>query len=212
LVARVRALRATAGLQGDTPTTVSADAGSCSHANAATAGDGIDLLIAAGRADLAARLAAAGMPFTNEAFGYDPAADAWVCPSGARLVRQVTPRGAPGRPANNRSHADPGACASCPLRLRCLRPGQAHRVLVVHRGRGAGALRLKFRQPGAQRRSARRKAIVAPVFGQLKEDRGFAGLSLRGFALARAEYLLACLAHNLGKLLSVCPLPTPAAA
>jgi transposase len=214
LVARVRALRTTAGLTAATPTTVSADAGYCSHANAAADGDGIDLLIATGRADPAARPAAAGAGFTNEAFGYDPATDTWVCPTGTPLGRQVTPLGrqvtppgAPGRPAKNRYHADPAACAPCPLRLRCLRPGQAHRVLVVHRGRGAGALRLKFRRPEARRRYARRKAIVEPVFGQLKEDRGFTTLGLRGLALARAEYLLACLAHNLGKLLRVCPLP-----
>ena len=52
--------------------------------------------------------------------------------------------------------------------------------------------------PEVRRRSARRKAIVTPVFGQLKEDRGFAALSL---ALATGEYLLTCLAHNLGQLL-----------
>ena len=69
------------------------------------------------------------------------------------------------------------------------------------------------RPPDARRRYARRKAIVEPVFGQVKEDRGFATLSLRGLLPARAEYLLACLAHNLGKLLRVCPLPpAPAAA
>ena len=69
-------------------------------------------------------------------------------------------------------------------------------------------MRHKLRRPDARRRYARRKAIVEPVFGQLKEDRGFTTVSLRGLALARAEYLLACLAHNLGKLLRVCPLPT----
>jgi hypothetical protein len=68
-------------------------------------------------------------------------------------------------------------------------------------------MRHKLRQPDARRRYARRKAIVEPVFGQLKEDRGFVGVSLRGLRLARAEYMLACLAHNLGKLLRVCPLP-----
>jgi transposase len=212
LVAQVRALRATAGLNGETPTTVSADAGYCSHANAAEDGDGIDLLIAAGREDPAARPATAGTLFTNEAFGYDPATDTWVCPTGAPLERQVTPPGATGRPAKNRYHAPPTACAACPLRGRCLRPGEAHRVLVVHRGRGAGALRLKFRQAAARRRYARRKAIVEPVFGQMKEDRGFTVLSLRGLTLAKAEYLLACLAHNLGKLLRVCRLPTSQAA
>jgi hypothetical protein len=68
-------------------------------------------------------------------------------------------------------------------------------------------MRYKMRQPINRRRYARRKVIVEPVFGQLKEDRGFATLSLRGLLLAKAEYLLACLAHNLGKLLRVCPLP-----
>ena len=66
------------------------------------------------------------------------------------------------------------------------------------------------------RRYARRKTIVEPVFGQLKEVRGFTTLSLRGLARAAGEYLLACLAHNFGKLLRVCPLPSarmaPAAA
>jgi hypothetical protein len=60
-------------------------------------------------------------------------------------------------------------------------------------------MRFKLRQPEARRRYARRKAIVEPVFGQLKENRGFTALSLRGLALATGEYLLACLAHNLGK-------------
>ena len=67
-----------------------------------------------------------------------------------------------------------------------------------------------MRQPAARRRYARRKAIAEPVFGQLKEDRGFAALSRRGRVLARAEDRLGCLAHNLGKLLRVCPLrPQP---
>ena len=64
-------------------------------------------------------------------------------------------------------------------------------------------MRYKLRQPANRRRYARRKAIVEPVFGQLKEDRSFTTLSLRGLALAKAEYLLACVAHNLAKLLRV---------
>ena len=68
-------------------------------------------------------------------------------------------------------------------------------------------MRYKMRQTVNRRRYARRKVIVEPVFGQLKEDRGFTTLSLRGLLLAKAEYLLGCLAHNLGKLLCVCPLP-----
>jgi hypothetical protein len=77
-------------------------------------------------------------------------------------------------------------------------------------------MRFKLRQPDARRRYARRKAIVEPVFGQFKDAHDFDRLSLRGPALAAGEFLLACLAHNLGKLLRVCPLPAarraPAAA
>jgi hypothetical protein len=60
-----------------------------------------------------------------------------------------------------------------------------------------------LRQPANRRRYARHKAIVEPVFGQIKEDRGFTTFSPRGLVLARGEYLLACVAHNLGKLLRV---------
>lgn len=45
-----------------------------------------------------------------------------------------------------------------------------------------------------------RKAIVEPVFGQIKEARGFRRFSLRGLANVEAEWTLVCLTHNLLKL------------
>src|SRR5437879_5850352 len=42
-----------------------------------------------------------------------------------------------------------------------------------------------------------RKAIVEPVFGQIKECRGFRRFSLRGLESVRAEWKLVCLTHNL---------------
>jgi transposase len=45
-----------------------------------------------------------------------------------------------------------------------------------------------------------RKAIVEPVFGQIKEWRGFRRFSLRGLEKAGAEWKLICLTHNLLKL------------
>lgn len=46
----------------------------------------------------------------------------------------------------------------------------------------------------------RRKAIVEPVFGQIKEARGFRRFHLRGQAKVTGEWYLVCAAHNLGKL------------
>jgi transposase len=208
LVAPVRALREVAEIPEEAPTTASADAGYFSGENAAEDGDGLDLLIAAGRDDPAAR-SRAGI-WSADCFGYDPGRDVWACPADKLLQRQVTPPGATGRPSKHRYLADPADCAGCPLRTRCLKPGEDRRLLVAQRSRPAGAMRFKLRQPDARRRYARRKAVVEPVFGQLKHARGFDALSLRGLARATGEYLLACLAHNLGKLLRVCPLPAAA--
>jgi transposase len=209
LVRRIRALRALANLPNAAATTVSADAGYFSTNNIAEDGNGIDLLIAAGRDDPATAAVRKGGVWPADVFGFDVAGDVWVCPAGKLLTRQLTPPGATGRPAKDRYRADPADCAPCPLRTRCLKPGQERRVLVAQRGRPAGGMRFKLRQPANRRRYARRKVIVEPVFGQLKEDRSFTTLSLRGLVLAKAEFLLACVAHNLGKLVRVCALPAP---
>jgi transposase len=207
LAGEVRALREVAERPEDHLTTMSADAGYFSGENAAHDGHGLDLLIAAGRDDPATAASRSGI-WSAECFGYDAGRDVWVCPAEKLLVRQVTSVGATGRPRKHRYLAAPEDCAACPSRARCLKPGEERRLLVAQRSRPTGAMRFKLRQPDARRRYARRKAIVEPVFGQLKEARGFASLSLRGLALATAEYLLVCLAHNLGKLLRVCPLPS----
>jgi len=45
-----------------------------------------------------------------------------------------------------------------------------------------------------------RKMIVEPVFGQVKEVRGFRRFSFRGLQKNGAEWSLICLTHNLLKL------------
>ena len=45
-----------------------------------------------------------------------------------------------------------------------------------------------------------RKAIVEPVFGQIKEGRGFRRFLLRGLEKVSAEWTLIALTHNLLKL------------
>ncbi len=47
---------------------------------------------------------------------------------------------------------------------------------------------------------AQRKEIVEPVFGQIKQGRGFRQFLLRGFEKVSAEWDLICLSHNLLKL------------
>jgi hypothetical protein len=47
---------------------------------------------------------------------------------------------------------------------------------------------------------AMRKAIVEPVFGQIKQARGFRQFLLRGLEKVQAEWTLVCLTHNILKL------------
>src|SRR5450631_4809821 len=47
---------------------------------------------------------------------------------------------------------------------------------------------------------AARKAIVEPVFGQIKQARGFRQFLLRGLAKVQGEWSLVCTTHNILKL------------
>jgi transposase len=58
----------------------------------------------------------------------------------------------------------------------------------------------KVRTPEGKALYARRKVIVEPVFGQIKEARGFRRFLLRGLATIRSEWRLVCLTHNLLKI------------
>src|SRR3954451_14951899 len=58
----------------------------------------------------------------------------------------------------------------------------------------------KLRTRRGRERYARRKAMVEPVFGQIKHGRGFRQHLLRGRKKMRAEWRLVSLTHNLLKL------------
>jgi len=58
----------------------------------------------------------------------------------------------------------------------------------------------KVRTPAGKALYARRKVIVEPVFGQIKEAPGFRRFLLRGLANLRGAWRLVCLTHNLLKV------------
>ena len=51
---------------------------------------------------------------------------------------------------------------------------------------------------------ATRKGIVEPVFGQIKQARGFRQFLLRGLEKVQGEWALVCLTHNILKLHRIC--------
>jgi transposase len=62
------------------------------------------------------------------------------------------------------------------------------------------AMRDKLKRAGWRSRYRLRKQIVEPVFGQIKQARGFRQFLLRGVDKVTAEWALICTAHNLTKL------------
>jgi transposase len=62
------------------------------------------------------------------------------------------------------------------------------------------AMAQKLKRAGRRSRYRLRKQVVEPVFGQIKQARGFRQFLLRGLDKVRGEWALICTAHNLLKL------------
>jgi len=58
----------------------------------------------------------------------------------------------------------------------------------------------KLRTPKGRETYAKRKGMIEPIFGQIKQVRGFRQFLLRGLEKMRAEWRMICLTHNLLKL------------
>jgi transposase len=72
------------------------------------------------------------------------------------------------------------------------------------------AMRSKLQTAAGRVVYARRKTIPEPVFGQIKQGRGFRRFWLRGIRKVRGEWTLICLTHNLLKLFRARLAPVPA--
>jgi len=82
-----------------------------------------------------------------------------------------------------------GVCARGPLPKGATRVERMKRKLLTKAGAAIYAAR---------------KSIVEPVFGQIKEARGFRRFSLRGFEKVKAEWALVCATHNILKMYRAC--------
>jgi len=106
--------------------------------------------------------------------------------------------------------ADAGYCSEGNLRAlatrkihayiatgRAKRPDQLTRKIG---GELTQKMRQKLKRAGHRSRYRLRKQIVEPVFGQIKQARGFRQFLLRGLEAVRAEWAMICTAHNIVKL------------
>jgi len=86
-------------------------------------------------------------------------------------------------------HHVPPPCPRGPIPKSATSVERMKRKLMTKAGRAIYALR---------------KTTVEPVFGQIKEGRGFRRFLLRGYEKVQSEWALVCATHNLLKLYRVC--------
>ena len=91
-------------------------------------------------------------------------------------------------------------------RRLCRRPGRARHPTAAN-GKVGGPLtqlmRKKIDDGGFETPYRLRKQVVEPVFGQIKQARGFRQFLLRGVKKVRAEWAMICTTHNLLKLFTL---------
>ena len=89
---------------------------------------------------------------------------------------------------------------------------QKHNVAPVRSPRGripkemkrVDRMRRKLQTKAGKAIYATRKGIVEPVFGQIKQGRGFRQFLLRGVEKVKMEWALVCLGHNILKMHRYC--------
>jgi transposase len=139
-------------------------------------------------------------PYAKSQFTYDPENDGYICPRREWLRFERVEQPSAGKPQPRRVYR----CHNnqCPVRSKCSSDKKGR---TVKRLPTEDALaRQVARQTPADKRvlMSLRKEIVEHIFGIVKAVDGFRRFTVRGLHGARAQWVLACLAINLRKLVA----------
>lgn len=184
---------------GATPDEMSLDNGYLSGGNLeALAGTGIDAYIATGKGESRDQkdLDACNRKVDKSDFSYDAQTGSYMCPSGHKLELKTT--SAQGKKTYSAAKTD---CDACIYRSRCCSSaqGQPRSITTDDNEPLRQEMVKKMKQKSAREKYRKRKQIVEPVFGQIKNS-GFRGFSLRGLVKVAGEFCLVCAVHNLKKI------------
>ena len=137
--------------------------------------------------------------FPRSKFIRDEAQDCFICPAGEKLTffrMQKVKNKEPLRMYRCRASKD------CPLRDQCTKNTGGRTITLNAYDDHLRAMRTKLDTEYGKRMYAKRKTIVEPVFGHIKETIGFRKFSLRGLQKVSGEFLLVCIAHNIRKIVN----------
>lgn len=136
-------------------------------------------------------------PYHASNFSYDPEQDVVHCPRGEALAYQHT-----------REHKNRGYTLrlyrchnkTCPVRDQCTQERKGRGIELTPYHRALDHQRQKHHDPTNQAILRKRRALIEPVFGIIKENHGFRRFTLRGLDGAKTQWALICTAYNLHKL------------
>lgn len=139
-------------------------------------------------------------PFDKDNFIYNPTDDVFICPQGNVLTFWHTKREKRGDYRVYRY----AKCTECPHFGHCTKSKRGRSIWRRQVDGKVRAMRKKLDTEAGKQIYAKRKYIIEPVFGQIKEAMGFRGFHLRGLSKVNLEFMLISIAHNLRKMTRHC--------
>src|SRR5512136_287900 len=139
-------------------------------------------------------------------FEYQKESDEYVCPNGKRL-RSVRRKAIANNVIYRRYLADHEDCIRCPLKSRCIMENRIMgRNLSVPIGVTPGNLIKEMAEKIDTERGRdiyhQRIAIAEPVFANIKYGKGLDRFTLRERIKVNIQWVLYCMVHNIGKILT----------
>jgi transposase len=146
----------------------------------------------------------ADQPYHKDRFTYDPVTDTMTCPEGQTLPFAGMIARPDGEPDARRYRASRTICAACPALALCTTsPTKGRSVSLRPDDARLRAHRAQMATDEARTVYRRRKVLIEPVFGVIKERMDGRQLYLRGLAAVRAEWTLLATAFNYRVLLKI---------
>lgn len=184
---------------GQLPDKMSIDNGYMSGDNLeALEGSSVDAYIATDKGEKRnkTRLSESQRRLVKADFEYDEISNSFTCPGGQRLEMKRE-----SKDGTRIYQGDAQVCANCPYQRRCClsKNGRARSITCDDKEPLRQRMNTKMEKEDSKGVYKKRKVIVEPVFGQIKNS-GFRGFSVRGKDKAAGEFSLVCAVHNIKKI------------
>jgi len=140
-------------------------------------------------------------PFHTDNLYYNPTENCYYCPMGQKMTFIETKTGTTEAGYQKKlSCYQAQNCQGCPLRGTCYKSENNRVIEVSHR---LNELKTKARErlesEQGEKHRKKRPVDVEPVFGNIKQNKGFRRFYLRGLDKVTIEFGILAIAHNLKK-------------